>query len=418
MAQVVTMPQLGESVTEGTIGTWLKKEGDTVEEYESLLEVLTDKVNAEVPSPKAGKITKILVQEGETVPIGTPICEMEVEGEEAEETAAPAAVEVPPAAESKEAPAPARAEPSTKAESGRGRYSPAVRRLAKEHGIDPAAVNGSGAGGRVTRNDILKAAESGPAPTAKPAQAAPGAKAMEGAPAVIAPEDTVVPLSSVRKVIAERMARSKQTVPHAWIMVETDVSGLVALRARIKDAFKEQHGFSLTYLPFMLRATVEALRAVPILNAQWNGDSVVMKKRIHLGMAAATERGLIVPVVKDADEKNLVGLARACQDLAARARTGQLKMEDISGGTFTVDNTGAVGTMLTYPVINAPEVGIVTMESIVRRPVVIGEGIAIRSMVNLCLSFDHRVVDGAEAAQFLQVIKRHLESLGPDSSVY
>lgn len=418
MAQVVTMPQLGESVTEGTIGTWLKKEGDTVEEYESLLEVLTDKVNAEVPSPKAGKITKILVQEGETVPIGTPICEMEVEGEEAEETASPAAVEVPPAAESKEAPAPARAEPSTKAESGRGRYSPAVRRLAKEHGIDPAAVNGSGAGGRVTRNDILKAAESGPAPTAKPAQAAPGAKAMEGAPAVIAPEDTVVPLSSVRKVIAERMARSKQTVPHAWIMVETDVSGLVALRARIKDAFKEQHGFSLTYLPFMLRATVEALRAVPILNAQWNGDSVVMKKRIHLGMAAATERGLIVPVVKDADEKNLVGLARACQDLAARARTGQLKMEDISGGTFTVDNTGAVGTMLTYPVINAPEVGIVTMESIVRRPVVIGEGIAIRSMVNLCLSFDHRVVDGAEAAQFLQVIKRHLESLGPDSSVY
>lgn len=432
MAETVRMPQLGESVTEGTIGQWLKKVGDTVEKYESLLEVLTDKVNAEVPSPVAGTVSKILVEEGTTVAIGTPICEIAVEGEEGPTAAAEAApVSAAAASESSTAEAEPGAQPAALDNAHRGRYSPAVRRLAQETGINPAAVQGTGAGGRVTRNDILAAAEHSqektemvtvtsevsPPPTAAQATSVPPV-AIPGAAAVVEDADTLVPVTNVRKVIAERMVRSKQTVPHAWLMVEADVTGLVALRERLKDEFKTREGVSLTYMPFMLRAVVEALRAVPIINAQWNGDSIVMKKRINIGMAAATDRGLIVPVIKDADQKNIVGLAKASQDLVQRARTGRLTMDDLTGGTFTVDNTGAVGTVLTYPIINAPEVAIVTMESIVKRPVVVGDMIAIRSMVNICLSFDHRVVDGAEAGQFVGAVKKHLESLTPQTSIY
>lgn len=422
--EVVSMPQLGESVTEGTIGQWLKNVGDPIEKYEALLEVTTDKVNAEVPAPVTGTVTKILVDPGQTVPIGTPICEIEVEGTGSESAESPQT----PAEEAQtvEAQTAPQAAPAAAPQEGRGRYSPAVRRLAEEHGINPAQVNGTGAGGRVTRNDILQAVDhQGAAPaakTARPAQAAQSAQtasfALASAPAVIDDGDTLEPLAPVRKVIAERMVRSKQTVPHAWLMVEVDVTGLVELRGRLKNEFKAREGVSLTYVPFMMRAIVEGLRAVPEMNSQWNGDSIVMKKRVNLGMAAATDRGLIVPVVKDADQKNIVGLAKASQDLVQRSRAGRLTMDDLSGGTFTLDNTGAVGTVLTYPVINAPEVGIVTMESIVKRPVVIGNTIGIRDMVNVCLSFDHRVVDGAEAGKFLQVIKKHLEGIGPDTSIY
>ncbi|MCY0864431.1 MAG: dihydrolipoamide acetyltransferase family protein [Sulfobacillus sp.] len=427
--EVVQMPQLGESVTEGTISQWLKNVGDPVEKYESLLEVLTDKVNAEVPAPVTGRVAKILVDAGVTVPVGTPICEIEVEGADTGE-AEPAPVTTDNQAnqpvESPVTAASSATSPGVSAD-GRGRYSPAVRRLAKEYGIDPATVAGTGAGGRVTRDDILKAATNRPTASAAPAQpvsaAAPpkepvAAPAATPIPAVIDDGDTVEPLAPIRKVIAERMVRSKQTVPHAWLMVEVDVTGLAMLRQRLKDEFKAREGVSLTYLPFMMRAVVEALRAVPQMNAQWNGDSIVYKKRINLGMATATDRGLIVPVVKDADQKNIVGLAKATQELTQKARAGRLTMDDLSGGTFTVDNTGAVGTVLTYPVINAPEVGIVTLESVVKRPMVVGDMIAVRSMVNICLSFDHRVVDGAEAGKFLQVIKKHLESIGPDTSIY
>jgi len=426
--EVVQMPQLGESVTEGTISQWLKNVGDPVEKYESLLEVLTDKVNAEVPAPVTGRIAKILVDAGATVPVGTPICEIEVEGAGTEE-AEPAPATDNKATQPVESPVTAAADtaaPGIPAD-GRGRYSPAVRRLAKEYGIDPATVAGTGAGGRVTRDDIVKAATNRPTNQAAPAQpvsaAAPQKEpvaipAATPIPAVIDDGDTVEPLAPIRKVIAERMVRSKQTVPHAWLMVEVDVTGLAMLRQRLKDEFKVREGVSLTYLPFMMRAVVEALRAVPQMNAQWNGDSIVYKKRINLGMATATDRGLIVPVVKDADQKNIVGLAKATQELTQKARAGRLTMDDLSGGTFTVDNTGAVGTVLTYPVINAPEVGIVTLESVVKRPMVVGDMIAVRSMVNICLSFDHRVVDGAEAGKFLQVIKKHLESIGPDTSIY
>ena len=423
MAEQVLMPQLGESVTEGTIGQWLKHPGDKVEKYESLLEVLTDKVNAEVPSPAAGTVVKLLVEEGTTVPIGTPICELDTGSGEAAESA-PAdkpAVSAEPTAAAVEAPA---AAPKAAPSRDGVRYSPAVRRLAAEHQVDPDAVTGTGAGGRVTRDDVLKFAESGAKPPAAapqpamPVVPAAGAAVAAGAPAQIEDGDTLEPVSQVRRVIAERMVRSKQTVPHAWLMVEADVTGLVALRAQHKDAFRAREGVPLTYLPFMLRAVVRALKAVPIMNAQWNGDQIVMKKRVNIGVAAATERGLVVPVVHDADEKNVIGLAKAAQDLTQRARNGRLKLEDLSGGTFTLDNTGAVGTVLTYPIINAPEVGIVTMESIVKRPVVMpGDAIAVRSMVNLCLSFDHRVVDGAEAALFVNTVKKELEALTPSSNI-
>ena len=427
MAHTVVMPQLGESVTEGTIGQWLKKVGDAVEEYESLLEVITDKVNAEVPSPVSGTISQIFVEEGAVVAVGTPICEIAVEGGDAEDPAlaSPAEAAAVAAPEPERAAEPVSAAKASELDEGRGRYSPAVRRLASEHGIDPAGLTGSGSGGRVTRNDVMKAvAEGAPArtaPAAAPAAASVSTEsrvpAVAGVPANVDDGDEVVQLSSVRKVIAERMVRSKMTVPHAWLMVEIDVTGLVALRSRLKDTFKAQEGVSLTYLPFMLKAVSGALRKVPVVNAQWNGDSIVMKKRINLGVAMATERGLIVPVVKDADRLSIVGLAQATQDLTRRARSGRLTMDDLSGGTFTVDNTGAVGTVLTYPVINAPEAAIVTMESIVKRPVVVGEMIAVRSMMNCCISFDHRVIDGAEAAQFLGELKKSLEAYTADSSL-
>jgi len=434
MAEQVLMPQLGESVTEGTIGTWLKHPGDRVEKYESLLEVLTDKVNAEVPSPAAGTVVKLLVEEGTTVPIGTPICELDTgEGEGAGAEAAPAAEAAVASASAQPAPTEVAAAPPAAREGTR--YSPAVRRLASQHQVNPDEVPGTGAGGRVTRDDVLKfvaergqapvAAAAAPAPTpqptpvAKAAEPAPKAAMLEGAPANVEDGDELVPVSQVRRVIAERMVRSKQTVPHAWLMVEADVTGLVQLRAQHKDAFRAREGVPLTYLPFMLQAVVKALKAVPVMNAQWNGDQIVMKHRVNIGIAAATDRGLVVPVIRDADEKNVVGLAKAAQDLTQRARSGRLKMEDLGGGTFTVDNTGAVGTVLTYPIINAPEVGIVTMESIVKRPVVMAnDALVIRSMVNLCLSFDHRVVDGAEAALFVNTVKKNLEALSPDSSIY
>ncbi len=446
MAEVVLMPQLGESVTEGTIGQWLKKVGDAVEKYESLLEVMTDKVNAEVPAPVGGTLSKILVEEGQTVEVGAPICEIAVSGEQ--ESAAPQTQdrsgeeplaepqEKAATTESKQMPE-AGSEASISEESLRGRYSPAVRRLASENHVNPDTISGTGAKGRVTRRDILKAlsekrqsvpepGDISPEPKTEKIQAVsptPRATAietpvMQGAPAVVDPEDEMVPLASVRKVIAERMVRSKTTVPHAWLMMEVDVSGLVALRDQLKDEFKAKEGISLTYVPFMLRAAVQALKAVPEMNAQWNGDSLVMKKRINIGMATATERGLIVPVIKNADDKSIVGLARSSQDLVKRARTGRLTMDDLSGGTFTVDNTGAIGTVLTYPIINAPEVGIITMEAIVKRPVVVQDMVAIRSMMNICISFDHRVVDGAEAGKFVRLVKENLEAIGPSTSIY
>jgi 2-oxoisovalerate dehydrogenase E2 component (dihydrolipoyl transacylase) len=415
----ITMPQLGESVTEGTVDKWLKKEGDLVKRDEPLVEVVTDKVNAEIPSPFEGRLARISVSAGSTVPIGTEIAQMEVEGAPAA-VAAPAAEAPAPASETA-APAPPDptslpAEPSPAPQ--RPRYSPAVRRLAEEHGLDLTRIQGSGEGGRVTRDDVLAFLER----PAEPAAAAPSPVPTRSSPAAPAADRTaadgreeLVPLSAMRRSIAEHMVRSVSTTPHVWTMVEVDVSGLVRYREAEKEGFQRRNGVSLTYLPFVAQVLCEALGEFPHLNSTWTDEGILLKRYVNLGIAVAMPGGLIVPVIKDADQLGFTDLARALSDLASRARGKQLKPEDVQGGTFTLNNTGANGSLASYPIINQPQAAILTTEAIVRRPVVIGDGIAIRHMMNMCLSFDHRILDGLTAGGFLAFIKDRLESWTPAS---
>ncbi len=404
MAVKVVMPQLGESVAEGTIVRWIKRVGERVEKYEPLLEVMTDKVNAEVPSPAAGILREILVPEGETVPVGRELAVI-AEAEAEVEVAAPA-----PAGE-----APARPETTEAAEGVRQRYSPVVRRLAQEYGIDLSQVPGTGLGGRVTKEDVLRyVAERERAAAAKGAPPPPRPEA----PPAPAPEEEVIPVSPMRRQIAQHMVRSYQTIPHAWLAMEADVTKLVRFREAIKAEFRRREGVDLTYLPFVVKAAVEALKEFPVLNAVWAEDKIILKKRINVGIAVALEDGLIVPVIKDADQKSIAGLARAIADLTERARAGRLTLEDVQGGTFTVNNTGALGSVISRPIINEPQVAILTSEAIVRRPVVVDDAIAIRAVMFLCLSFDHRVIDGLMAARFLQAVKRRLEAVDENTSVY
>jgi 2-oxoisovalerate dehydrogenase E2 component (dihydrolipoyl transacylase) len=463
----IKMPQLGESVTEGTVDRWLKKEGDFVKKDEPLVEVVTDKVNAEIPSPFEGKLIKISVSEGTTIAIGTEIAQIEVEGAGTLEAAPPApaptanapAASAPaaaPAAAAAPAPAPtvAASAPVAAADgAGRGRFSPAVRRLAEENGIDPSTVPGSGEGGRVTRDDVLahvEAVKSGearvkaaalPAPLAPAAQAAPAAAAPAAsapppaaapaavpapatpapaepaaAPAAAAPGDReeLVRINAVRRSIAEHMVRSVQTSPHVWTMVEIDMTGLVRYREAEKEAFRTRHGVNLTYLPFVGQILCEALHEFPFLNSTWTDEGIILKKYVNLGLAVAVPPdGLIVPVVKDADRLGFTDLVRAIADLTERARAKHLKPEDVQGGTFTLNNTGATGSIASVPIINQPQAAILTTESIMRRPVVIGDGVAIRHMMNMCMSFDHRILDGQMAGQFVNWIKRRLEEWTP-----
>ena len=401
----IKMPQLGESVTEGTVDRWLKKEGDYVKRDEPLVEVVTDKVNAEIPSPFEGTLVRISVAEGTTIPIGTELAVMEVPGLDAEPAAsASTAAPAPPPAAVAAAPPPAVA--------GRARFSPAVRRLVEEHGIDPAQVRGSGAGGRVTRDDVLafvaqrEAAPvpAAPVPTAPPR---PAPVAADGA------REELVRLTVMRRSIAEHMTRSLATSPHAWTMQEVDVSELVRYREAEKAGFRQRNGTQLTYLPFVAQVLCDALHEFPFLNSSWSDDGIVLKRYVNLGIAVAIPDGLIVPVVRDADRLGFTDLARAINDLADRARSKQLKPDEVQGGTFTLNNTGATGSMASQPIINQPQAAIVTTESIMRRPVVIGDGIAIRHMMNMCLSFDHRIIDGMTAGQFMNFIKARLESWTP-----
>ncbi len=399
------MPQLGESVTEGTVDRWLKKEGDFVKLDEPLVEVVTDKVNAEVPSPFEGRLTRIQVAEGTTVPIGTALAEMEVEGlaDTPAAAAAPAAAAVPAAP----TPAPAAASPApapAPAPEPRGeamKLSPAVRRLAAENGIDLAQVNGSGAGGRVTRNDVLAFLQSRP-------QAGP-------APAPEKPREQLFRLSAVRRQIAEHMVRSKATSPHAWGMREVDMSALVAYREAAKDDFAQRHGISLTYLPFIIQVVCEALQANPFLNSSWTEDGILVKNYYNIGVAVALPDTLIVPVIRDADRLGLLDLARALADLANRARTKTLRPEDVRDGTFTVNNTGAIGSILGMAIINQPQAAILSTEKIVKRAVVVGDQVVIRPIMNLSMSFDHRIVDGLQAGHFLDSMQQGLESWTPAS---
>ncbi|WP_031408406.1 dihydrolipoamide acetyltransferase family protein [Geobacillus vulcani] len=434
----LTMPQLGESVTEGTISKWLVSPGDKVNKYDPVAEVITDKVSAEIPSSFAGVIRELIANEGETLPVGAPICTIEVEGAAPSSEAKPA--EEAPKAEDNAKPA----APKKAGRANNGRYSPAVLRLAQEHGIDLEQVEGTGLGGRVTRKDLLKLIESGQIPKAgaasaeqaapkaepraeQPTPAAatvqPSAAAAQAAPPKPAPPtieagagDIEIPVTPVRKAIAANMLRSKHEAPHAWTMVEVDVTDLVAYRDAIKDEFKRREGFNLTYFAFFVKAVAQALKEFPQLNSVWAGDKIIQRKDINISIAVATDDALFVPVIKHADEKTIKGIAREIAELAAKTRAGKLRPEDMQGGTFTVNNTGAFGSVQSMGIINYPQAAILQVETIVKRPVVKDGMIAIRDMVNLCLSLDHRVLDGLICGRFLARVKAILENMNKDNT--
>ena len=475
MAQLIELPHVGESVVEGTIGKWLKQPGDRVERYDPLVEVVTDKVTMEVPSPVSGELLRIIAQEGETVPMGAPIAEVD-DGSGPATSAPPAAsaspataptpapAQVTPApstptsylimdarpvgptggsaveaqsqegAEAPTEPAPALAVPptviravdqdrETSVERAPNRLSPAVRRLAAEHNLDVDRIAGTGMGGRVTRNDVLRYLEQQAATIATAVPATPPSitapiPAPAAAPAAPAADEQRVPLTPVRRMIADAMVRSVTQIPHAWSMVEVDITNLVGLRNRERDQFRAREGVNLTYLPFALKAVASALKDNPSMNASWGDDCIILKRRINLGIAVAAPTGLVVPVIHDADRLSISGLAHAVADLSERARGGTLRLDDVQGGTFTVNNTGALGSVLGGPIINHPQAGILTTEAVQQRPVVINDAIAIRWMMNLCLSFDHRINDGAESGAFMQSVKARLEAMDGDTPIY
>jgi pyruvate/2-oxoglutarate dehydrogenase complex dihydrolipoamide acyltransferase (E2) component len=518
------MPQLGESVAEGTIGKWLKQPGDSVAKYEPLLEVITDKVNAEVPSPFEGVLKEILAEEGATVPNNAEIAIIETadeagadSGADAASAEAPpsakgpagsdettpagappaAAVSTPAAATADAAPVappatadaapaapPAKAAPATAAapaaattatpaaatasapaaqaastatapvETGDpdARMTPAVRRLLREHALRPDQIVGTGGGGRITRDDVLAvvesirtggtaavpvmaggngsgstaqapAAQAAPAPSGSPATAVPPARMPAGAP-VEFPEgadEVLLPMTQMRKGIAAQMTRAL-AVPHAYVHMEVDATNLVKAREKAKRDYQAREGIPLSYVPFVIKAAVAALRQYPSFNAHWTENGVLAKRRVQMGVAVAVDDGLLVPVVRDVDQLSISGLNHAIAEIAARARAGKLKLDDYGGSTFTIDNTGWFGSNLTMPIINVPEVAILTMEAIVKRPVVLetpdGDVIAIRPVMNMVLAIDHRANDGAQAAALLKAIKTWLEGIGPDTPVY
>jgi pyruvate dehydrogenase E2 component (dihydrolipoamide acetyltransferase) len=421
MAVDVIMPQMGESIFEGTITKWLKKPGDKIERDEPLFEISTDKVDAEIPSPAAGVLKEIKVNEGQTVPIQTVVAVIDADGAGAAVAApAPAKAEALKAAQApapapKAAPPPPAQRPSAAAGAEKIRSSPLVRRMAREHNIDLSQVSGTGAGGRVSKRDILGAIESG---GVRPS-AAPGAG---GAPATVALEVgvprekmyfghyEVQPMSVMRQRIAEHMVVSKRVSPHVYSVDEVDVTAIARLRAQTKEKFEQTTGTKLTFMPFFVRAAVEGLRAFPTVNSSVDGANVILHKECNIGIAVALDWGLIVPVIKGAEEKNFLGIARALNDLAERARTKKLKPEEVAESTFSITNPGVFGGLFGLPVINQPNVAILGLGTIEKRPVVIDDAIAIRSMVYLTLSYDHRIVDGAVAHQFMGHVKHTLEN--------
>ncbi len=473
MATTITMPQLGETVTEGTVERWLKKAGDSVEKYESFVEVSTDKVNSEVPAPVTGTLREILVQEGTTVPTGTPIAVIDEVGaatgtnapgteptqqvanaapESRESMAQSANFEPVPGFNIPEMPVKhvGSAQPVSNghavvhqgngaaAESALRGASPAVRKLAREHHIDIRAIRGTGANGRVTADDVLTAARMGPAAavgqaisvgtnfgaTGAPAAMPPPAATPPKAPATPGPggtstygepiPGTLIPLNSARRIIAERMVESKHTAPHAWSMVEVDVSNVWKWRAREKDKFERDTGYKLTLLPFFIRAVVESLAVFPLMNAKFTAEGIAVEKNVNIGIAIGLPTNLVVPVVKNADKLSIKGIAIASGELIDKARRSKLSADDLQSGTFTVNNNGANGSYASAPIINGGQAGIVTMETVVKKPVVTADdAIAIRHMMNVCLSLDHRVVDGYVASGFLADLKKRLEGMGP-----
>ena len=442
MAIQIELPHVGESVTEGIIGKWLKSVGDTVEKYEPLLEVVTDKVNMEIPSPYAGKLIAILVAEGDVVPMGTPIAEMDAEGdvsntpqgtmqtieEPVSEITVPNSTAgvflkdvkpVGPTGSGEEPEIPAelleklrqsqkQTVPTTNNTSNKIRYSPIVKKLAAEHNVDLSELKGTGLGGRVTKDDVLNH-KTTPAITSN------------SQPSIITNpgnDETEIKLTPLRRIIAENMLKSNE-IPQAWSYHEVDVTNLVSLRKNIRQQFFEKEGVDITYLPFVLKIVTDALKANPLLNSSWGGDKIILKNRINLGIAMAAPHGLVVPVIHNADSMSIAGLAKYLKYLIERATTNKLTLEDVQGGTFTVNNTGALGSIVSQPLVNPPQVGIITTEAIVKRVVVNKEGaIAIRDMMNVCMSFDHRVIDGAESGNFMRDIRDGLQKIGEDTIIY
>ncbi|MDT0013199.1 dihydrolipoamide acetyltransferase family protein [Listeria cossartiae] len=407
----ITMPKLGESVTEGTISSWLVKPGDTVEKYDAIAEVLTDKVTAEIPSSFSGTIKEILAEEDETLEVGEVICTIETAD----------AGDSEPVAEVEKVEAKAPEKQETKqvklAEApASGRFSPAVLRIAGENNIDLSTIAGTGKGGRITRKDLLQVIENGPVATKPEVQSAPQEKAAAPTPVRSAAGDKEIPINGVRKAIAKHMSVSKQEIPHAWMMVEVDATGLVRYRNAVKDSFKKEEGYSLTYFAFFIKAVAQALKEFPQLNSTWAGDKIIEHGNINISIAIAAGDLLYVPVIKNADEKSIKGIAREISELAGKARNGKLSQADMEGGTFTVNSTGSFGSVQSMGIINHPQAAILQVESIVKRPVIIDDMIAVRDMVNLCLSIDHRILDGLLAGKFLQTIKANVEKISKENT--
>jgi 2-oxoglutarate dehydrogenase E2 component (dihydrolipoamide succinyltransferase) len=408
MKQDMVMPKMGESITEGTIIRWLKQVGDTVEKDEIILEISTDKVDSEIPTPVAGKITELIANENDTVEVGTVIARIDSDGDavatekdtaEQEESEEPPPVEVAQPQETPPAAAPAvKAEPAAEVKEGKIEstkfFSPVVLNIARSEGVSAAElenIEGSGISGRVTKKDILKFIEI----RKTGAPAAPAVTKSVASPAVSGDGVEIIPMDHIRKKIAEHMVHTVHTAAHVGLFIEVDMLNIFMIREKTKNSFHKKEGIKLTYMPFISEAVVKTLKELPLVNASIEGDNIVIKHFINLGIAVDTEKGLIVPVIKNTDSLNLVGIARAINDLASRARNRKLKPDEVSGGTFSISNFGVFGTKIGFPLINQPQV-------------------AIRPMMDISLTFDHRLIDGALGARFLQRMKEHMESYNPD----
>ena len=444
----IELPQVGESVTEGIIGKWLVAVGDKVEKYDPIVEVVTDKVAMELPSPVSGTLREIIALEGETIPMGGIIADIESENEEATPTNVK---ENQPDLEAHSKPGKeigttgillkdvAPVGPtgsggiidSTSSQGDRDIrsriiYSPAVMRLAEIHDVNLEMVTGTGRNGRVTKKDLQNFIDSEKTPVDsknvdrddKKSANTDSVPTENTYPNVLGNNEEKITLSPVRKIIASNMVKSATLIPQAWSLVEVDVNGLVELRNKVKDDFQKREKVNLTYLPFVLKAVSESLKEIPLLNSSWNEDSIILKHQINLGIAVAAPDGLVVPVIENADGLSISGLAHKLDDLTTRAREGKLTVSDVQSGTFTVNNTGALGSIASQPLVNYPQAGIITTEAIVKRPVVVNDAIAIRSIMNICLSFDHRIIDGEQASGFNRSVKDRLESINLNTQIY